>query len=236
MHPISPLRGHLRLGELVKKIETSAPALKKRLRTARRKIKMVVKEHRRIAKAMGLYATAVTLTYAKDADFCQKHVTRFINCLRAKLKRQGHSLLYVWVLERARALHYHLTLWLPRGLTLDHTDLSRWWSWGSTWTERCRKVSAWVRYMSKREDKSNLPMGARMYGCGGLDEDGGRSLAWAMLPRWLVALLPHKTKVCRALGGGWVDVCTGQIYESPWVWTPHGARLKAVEVASGCTH
>ncbi len=229
MHPIiSPLRGPLRLGELVKKIETSAPALKKRLRTVRRKIKMVTKEHRRIAKAKGLYAAAVTLTYARDDDYCQKHVTRFINCLRAKLKRQGHALLYVWTLERAGALHYHLALWLPRGFALNHADLNRWWPWGSTWTERCRKVSAWAHYISKREDKANLPLSARMFGCGGLDEPAKESVGRAMLPRWLATLLPGDAKVCRLAGGGWVDSHTGQVYESPWMWTPYGARLKPV--------
>ena len=110
MHPVTPLRGRFRLGELVKQIGTSATALKKRLRGARKKIKAVTKEHRRIAKAKGLYAAAVTLAYSNDADFCPKHITKFINCLRAKLKRQGHSLLYVWVLERASAIHYHLAL------------------------------------------------------------------------------------------------------------------------------
>lgn len=226
MHPVNPLRGRFSLGELVKKTETSATALKKRLRGARKKIKAVTKEHRRIAKAKGLYAAAVTLTYSNDADFCPKHITKFINCLRAKLKRQGHSLLYVWVLERASAIHYHLTLWLPRGFTVSHADLKKWWPWGSTWTQACRKVSAWIRYLSKREDKATLPVSARMFGCGGLDEAAKAVVSRAMLPRWLAALLPSDAKPRRVVGIGWEDANTAKVYVSPWMWTPNGARLK----------
>jgi hypothetical protein len=227
MHPIPALRGPYRLGELVNKIETSATTLKKRLRTARKKIKKVTREHRRIAKTRGLYAAAVTLTYAKDADFCPKHVTRFINCLRAKLKRQGHALLYVWFLERESALHYHLAVWLPRGFALSHADLAKWWPWGSTWTERCRKVSAWIHYISKRECKANLPVSARAYGYGGLDEPAKDAVQKAMLPRWLKALLPVTANVRRLPRVGWTDMDTGEVYESPWVWTPRGPRLKS---------
>lgn len=228
MHPkISPLRGPCGLGELVKKIETSAAALKKRIRTARKKIKAVTQEHRRIARERGLYAVAVTLTYGNNADFCSKHVTRFINCLRLKLKRQGHSLLYAWVLERASMLHYHLIIWLPRRFKLCHEDLMKWWRWGSTWNEACRKVSSWIRYISKREDKANLPSSARIFGSGGLDDDGKETVGKAMLPRWLSVLLPKEAKPRRLAGMGWVDKKTGVIYESPWMWTPYGPRLKS---------
>lgn len=226
MHPAHILRGPSRLGELVKKIETSATALKKRLRTARKKIKVVTREHRRIAKKQGFYAVAVTLTYANDADFCPKHVTRFINCLRAKLKRQGHALLYVWVLERAGMLHYHLALWLPRGFELTHGQLAKWWPWGSTWNQSCRKVSAWIRYISKQQDKKHLPSSARAYGCGGLDEFGKDAVHKALLPRWVKSVLPQNAKARRVPKVGWTDMNTGVVYESPWVWTPYGARLK----------
>lgn len=228
MHPVTPPQGKCRLGELVKKIETSATALKKRLRSARKKIKVVTKEHRRLAKTKGLYAAAVTLTYANDAAFCPKHITKFINCLRAKLKRQGHSLLYVWVLERASALHYHLALWLPRGFTLDHGDLKKWWAWGSTWTQACRKVSAWMRYLSKRVDKANLPTSARMFGCGGLDEAARAVVSRAMLPLWLAASLPREARPRRITGVGWTDTTTAVVYVSPWMWTPRGPRLKPI--------
>jgi len=227
MHPTTvDLRGPYALGELVKKIETSATALKKRLRIARKKIKTVAKEHRRFAKAKGLYAVAVTLTYACDDDFCPKHITRFINSLRAKLKRQGHQLPYIWVIERAGVLHYHLALWLPKGFKLSCTELAKWWPWGSTWIAACRKVSAWIHYVSKRESKAELPSGARLFGCGGLDAQGKESVQYAMYPLWLKAVLPPNAKIKRVPKLGWVNVDTQEIYESPWEWTSRGCRLK----------
>lgn len=227
MHPAPRPRGPLRLSELVKKIETSASTLKKRLRTAQKKIRNITKEHKRIAKAQGLYAVGATLTYRNSEDYCAKHLSRFLSCLRAKLKRQGHRLLYVWVLERASALHYHLTLWLPRGLHLTHIELCRWWAWGSTWAEACRNVSYWTRYISKSEGKAHLPPQARLFGCGGLDEVGQETVARAMVPMWLAELMPRDAQPRRRSGGGWVDVKTGETYASPWKWTPRGAVLRA---------
>lgn len=225
-HNIPSSGGPRRFSELVKKIETSAASLKKRVRICRKKLKAVTKEHRRIAKAKGLFAVAATLTYAKESDFCAKHITRFLNCLRSKLKRKGHQLLYAWVLERAGALHYHLALWLPRGFKLNCTELAKWWPWGSTWNEACRKVSAWIHYISKRNCKTNLPTGARAFGCGGLDEQAKEAVQQAMFPRWLKALLPPNAKVKRVPKVGWLDMGTGEVYESPWVWSPRGCRLK----------
>jgi Protein of unknown function (DUF3296). len=38
------------------------------------------------------------------------------------MERRGHKLPYVWVaeLQKRGALHYHVLLWLPRGLTLPN--------------------------------------------------------------------------------------------------------------------
>lgn len=226
MHPI-PTQSFLRLGELVNKIATSASKLKKRLHTARKKIRAITQEHRRIAKAKGLYAVCVTLTYADNSAFGAKHVTRFLRCLRSKLKRLGYPLLYVWTLERAYALHYHLTLWLPYGLTLKHGDLKRWWPWGKTWTKSCRTVAAWVKYISKYEDKANLPPAARLFGYGGLDAAGETSVSKAMMPIWLKRVVPRDVVPRRMAGGGLVDQLSGEVFLSPWIWTPHGLQLKA---------
>lgn len=230
MHPTHILRRLLGLGELVKKIETSATAHKKRLRISRRKHKAVTKEQRRIARDGGLYAVAVTLTYANSVDFSSKHVSRFMNCLRVKLKRQGHSLPYTWVLERASTLHYHLLLWLPRGFKLSHRDLKSWWPWGSTWCEACRKVSKWAKYMRKSDTKTKLPHSARVFGCGGLDETGKEEVRKAMLPRWLALLMPASAILRRIPRIGWVDMSTGDIFECPWMWTPYGMALKPQKI------
>lgn len=142
------------------------------------------------------------------------------------LKGKGHILPYAWVLESASHVHYHLILWLPRGYVLDHAKLAKWWPWGSTWLETCRSVKAWGRYMAKFDSTAKLPKGARLYGYGGLDEVGKTAVLRAGLPLWLQALLPAGHRACRCPGGGWADAVTGEIYRSPYVWTPWGAVLR----------
>lgn len=218
-----------RFAELVRKTGTSAtPSAIKRTRSARKKLLRVIKEQHRIAKASNLRAVALTLTYRDSAMFSSKHISRFLDCLRQMLKRAGHRLPYAWVLERAQQLHYHLILWLPRGLTLPPARLEKWWPWGSTWIEGCRSVKAWSRYMAKFEcSPATLPKSARLYGYGGLDDAGRLSVTRAALPRWLLALLPANAAARRTPGGGWVDTLTGEIYRSPYIWTPWGVVLRS---------
>lgn len=223
-----------RFAELVNKTVTSATASsRKRKNTARKKLNRVVKEQSRYAKVANLRAVALTLTYRDAAAFSSKHISAFLNRLRRKLKRMGHSLPYAWVLECASHLHYHLIVWLPRGYKLDQAELSKWWPWGSTWTESCRSVGAWARYMTKFNSVVKLPRGARLYGYGGLDENGKMAVSRSALPRWLLALLPVGHRVCRCLGGGWVDTATAEIFRSPYMWTPWGAVLSPVNITSG---
>ena len=217
-----------RFSELVKKIGTSATASsRKRKNTARKKLNRVIKEQCRYAKAANLRAVALTLTYCDTTTFSRKHISAFLGPLRQALKRMGNSMPYVWVLECASRLHYHLLVWLPRGYTLDQTKLSKWWRWGSTWVESCRSVKAWGRYLAKFDSTARLPKGARLYGYGGLDGDGELAVSRAALPRWLLALLPSRHRADRCPGGGWVDMVTGEIYLSPYAWTPWGTVLKA---------
>jgi hypothetical protein len=171
-------------------------------------------------------AVALTLTYRDNDQFAKAHITRFINCLRTKLKRMGHTLAYVWVLERATALHYHLTLWLPYGFKLTHESLKSWWPWGSTWVEACHSVRAWGRYIRKTEDKANLPPKARLFGYGGLDLAGKEQVFIASLPYWLKLVLQSGAKVKRAFGA-WVDMLTGEIFSCPWIWTGRGFMLRS---------
>lgn len=226
-----PLPGKLRLGELVKKIGTSATSLKRRLRTVREKIRIIVQEQRRIARSKGLYAVALTLTYRNGEQFAQKHVTGFVSHLRLKLKRMGHTLPYVWTLERASVLHYHLIVWLPRGFSVDHKSLERWWPWGSTWIEACRNVRGWTRYIGKSEDKQNLPPRARIFGSGGLDEAGKAQVFTATLPYWLRVMEFCEVTITR-WHRKWVNIETGEIFKSPWEWTPKGFQLKADHTSS----
>lgn len=221
MQPPLTQLGVLSPVELVKKNATSPSAHRKRARQAQRKIMIVFQEQSRIAKAHGMRAVALTLTYRDNDQFAKKHITRFLDCLRSKLKRMGHTLVYVWVLERATALHYHLILWLPRGFTLTYKSLEAWWPWGSTWVKACRNARAWGRYMSKTKDKAGLPPKARLFGYGGLDLEGKRQVFVVSLPYWLKPVLQSGIMVKRAFGA-WTDMLTGEMFPCPWTWTGRG--------------
>lgn len=212
-----------RFAELVRKTVTSpTTASRKRKNAARKKLNRVITEQKRIAKVAGLYAVALTLTYEDSVDFSSKHISGFMDRVRRELKSLGHPLPYAWVLERASRLHYHLILWIPRCYRLDFAKLRKWWRWGSTWMEACRRVTAWGRYLAKFDSVAKLPKGARFYGCGGLDESGKTAVLRAGLPRWLKALVPADHRARRCAGGGWVDLMTGEVFWSPYAWTPWG--------------
>ncbi|QGZ62383.1 rolling circle replication-associated protein [Paraburkholderia acidisoli] len=215
-----------RFAELVKKIGTSAsPAVRKRKNAARKKLKCVIDEQRRYAKQANLRAVALTLTFNCDADFSTKHVSRFLDRMRKSFKDVESCLTYAWVLERAGKLHYHLIVWLPRNMALEHSKLANWWPWGSTWVEACKSVKAWGRYISKFDCVGKLPKGARLFGCGGLDPDGKAAVSRSALPQWLQEVLPRRHRARRIIGEGWVDLSTGQLHHSPYVWTPWGILL-----------
>ena len=197
-------------------------------RSARRKLKCVINEQCRQASSAGLRAVAVTLTYRNPAAFASKHISGYLDRVRRILKRQGCGLPYLWVLERATTLHYHLLLWLPRTYKLDPKWISKCWLWGSTWVDGCRSARAWGRYIAKCGGVAALPKGARIYGYGGLDNAGKTAVSRAALPRWILPLLPASHRARRCPGGGWVDCTTGEVFQSPYRWTPWGAVLAIV--------
>ena len=63
----------------------------------------------------------LTLTYRDVDGFRPRHISELIKRIRQWASRRGHVLRYVWVaeLQRRGALHYHVLLWLPRGLSLS---------------------------------------------------------------------------------------------------------------------
>lgn len=218
--------------ELVNKNATSHPSTRRRVRKSQNKLRIVTKEQCRIARAKGTRAFALTLTYADNSQFASDQISTFITYLRNKLGSLGYKLQYVWTLEKALALHYHLTMWLPRGFRLTHKDLESRWPWGSTWIAACKSVPAWVKYISKHKDKDNLPAGAKIFAHGGLDHEGREAVRRAEVPHWLKSKLPTGAAPTR-ISGAWVDTGTGEIFECPWLWTGRGFKLKA-EMPAQC--
>ncbi|MEN8515898.1 hypothetical protein [Burkholderia sp. RS02] len=217
-----------RFAELVKrKTETSATrSAKKRKTDARRKLRVVHREHRRQARVAGLRSVAVALTFADNGKFCAKLISRFIACVRQALKRRGHRLPYTWVLESEGRLHYHLMLWLPRSFVIDKQQLARWWPWGTTSVASCRVVEGYARYMAKFDCMDRIPKAGKLFGSGGLDESGKAAVLRAGLPRWLQAILPRGGSARRFPGYGWTNTETGEIYVSPYRWTPRGWAIR----------
>lgn len=225
-----------RFAELVKKIETS-PSLsveqKRRRKKQRAKLRNIITEANRMSVSNKTYALCMTLTYESTDDFQTKNISSFIDKLRRWLRRvHKRQLVYVWALERESCLHYHLIVWLPIGVSLSLDRLSKWWSFGSTWIERCRDVSRWGSYIAKfTKPKKLFLRGTRLYGYGGLDEAAKTAIARKSMPVWLRKLLPFGERARRRKGGGWENLDTGEVYLSPYAWSPRGILLKSAESA-----
>lgn len=160
----------------------------------------------------------LTLTYRPDANYDARHVTQCVSRIREYLRRRGHGCRYVWVLENTKAgkPHYHLLLWLPRGVTLPKPDKRGWWPWGLTRIEWARSAVGYLaKYASKGTEKP-FPKGARLYGNGGLTKAGRAERSWWLCPNWVREAFGMEHRPTRAPGGGWVSRLTGDWLPSPY--------------------
>lgn len=171
--------------------------------------------HQRVKPAM------LTLTYREVGAWNKRHVSELLRHIRNWLRRRGHHLRYVWVaeLQQRGALHYHVLLWLPRGLCLPKPDKQGWWPHGSTRIEWARKPAGYLaKYASKLDSKVGIgfPPGARLHGKGGL-EDFGRSVAqWFNLPTWAREICDLAGRAVRRKGVGLVHRESGVCLPTPW--------------------
>lgn len=183
----------------------------------------------------------LTLTYAEQNQYEKLHITSLLKCIRAYLGRQGYKLHYVWVLENTKKgkPHYHILIWLPKGVTLPKPDKRGWWAHGSTRIEWIRKNGAAyiAKYCAKHdEDQGTFPAGARLHGCGGLDTERRWQRSWWNLPRYVRENYPEsESKVRAAVGGGWVSKETGEWLDSPYKVLFAPLRIVAKDVyAAAC--
>lgn len=162
-------------------------------------------------------AAMVTLTYREGAPWQPRHVSEFLKRARQWAARRGHALRGVWVMETTKRgkPHYHVLLWLPRGLSLPKPDKQGWWPHGMTRIEYVRKAVGYAaKYASKGADA--LPKGARCHGGFGLEEAARLHLRWWKLPEWLREQVTTASGLRRLPGVGWVDADTGETFRSPW--------------------
>jgi hypothetical protein len=158
----------------------------------------------------------LTLTYANGDDWQPKHITACINCIREYLRRKGHELYGVWVaeLQKRGVIHYHLLIWLPKGLTLPKPDKRGWWKHGSTRIEWARKPVGYLTgytTQDKNEGKGNFPKAARIHGALGLTKLQKMERRWWRFPKYIRERFPEwRDDVIRAEGGGFTARATGE--------------------------
>lgn len=164
-------------------------------------------------------AAMLTLTYRPDVEWSPLHVSELVKNLRQWCQRRKIAFRYVWVMELTKAgiPHYHLVIWLPKGVTLPKPDKQGWWKHGHTRIEWARNAVGYVaKYASKGQDSSGFPKGARIHGAGGLLPDAQIERSWWSCPHYVREKWPEPCYMPRRVCGGWVSKLTGEFIETPW--------------------
>lgn len=168
-------------------------------------------------------AAMLTLTYGPEVEWSPLHVSELLRHIRQWCARRGVGFTYVWVMELTKAgkPHYHIVIWLPKGLSLPKPDKQGWWRHGHTRIEWARNAVGYVaKYASKGstgQEDAQFPSGARIHGTGGLLPDARNERSWWLSPGWVRKAFPVPSLRPRPRkGGGWVSLETGEFMESPW--------------------
>lgn len=161
----------------------------------------------------------VTLTYRPGVEWSSDHVRDALQRCRVWLKRRcGAKLRYVWVaeLQKRGAVHYHLVIYLPKGVSMPKWDKQGWWPHGMTNVQRAKAPMGYLmKYVSKANCFQQFPAGMRLFGVGGLNREARDIRSWHNLPSWLRHQYGVGEVTRRACG--YLVRATGEILESPWV-------------------
>lgn len=179
------------------------------------------------ASAVKWVPVMVTLTYRDLVAWRPDHISAFMDTVQkwAGRKKLGHQsgvkLPYVWVseLQKRGAVHYHVLLWIPARWRIPAPDKKGWWRHGSSNVTRVHNPVGYVaKYASKFESKgqAEFPKGLRLHGIGGLKKSERRIVAWWKLPKDLRQGSEGSCAYRRAVGGGWLDVDSGEVTPSQW--------------------
>lgn len=162
----------------------------------------------------------VTLTYRDDAEWLPRDINRLLAHYRKWAQRRGVWVRYVWTMEltqRGRP-HYHVVLFLPRGVTPPLPDKQGWWVKGCTNAKWARSPVAYIsKYASKGFSGGELPKGAHLWGCSSTGPNFRARLRWFLAPAWVRRLVPFEEGV-RRVRQWWVNATTGWGYLSPWLF------------------
>lgn len=179
----------------------------------------------------------LTLTYRDGEPWEPNDVRAFIQRIRVWAKRQGvERLPYLWVMELHEKRfqrtgickpHYHVLIWLPPALSMPKPDKRGWWRKGHTNRQRARTVGYLLKYTSKAHqcDGMAYPAACRVYGCGGIDEEGRKVHQHVIKPAWIRERIPMG-EPWRRVEGGVLRCRTGEWWECPYVTLPvwHGGE------------
>lgn len=153
----------------------------------------------------------ITLTYAgTNEDWEAKHISAFMTHVREWCRRNEVSCRYAWVaeLQKRGVIHYHVALWVPKGVKLPRPDDQGWWPHGFTRIEVARAAVPYLlKYLSKGlgDTLGSFPKGSRVYGIGGLELSLRRARRWLGLPAFVQARSDIWDNWKRATGGGWIS-------------------------------
>jgi len=165
-------------------------------------------------------AALVTCTYRPGVDWSPRHLTSSLKALREWSRRRGCWFRYVWRLEftKAGVPHFHIVVWLPRGVTMPLWDKQGWWSHGMTNAKWARRPVGYIaKYAAKAADwppGTSGTGGARWFGAGGLSHALRLLARWAAAPQWLQLMGWERDTPLRRQGSRWH--VGAWLLRSPW--------------------
>lgn len=171
----------------------------------------------------------VTLTYAKADAWEPDHISKAVQRFRNWCRDNGYPCRYTWVAEiqpkrlqrtGQAVVHYHLLAWLPVGVTMPKWDRPTgrrrvWWPHGMAERDIARTgVGYLMKYLSKLGEFHRFPPGLRLYGIGGLTNEGKAIRGWHNLPQW--AKQTYGVGDLKRCPRGLMVRATGEFLISPW--------------------
>ncbi len=170
----------------------------------------------------------LTTTYADDGCSSPRDISEllkrirgfFDRAVRSKYRFNRPRFRYLWVGELTARLrpHYHVLIFIPRGIFIPKADRQGWWPHGSTNIQKARNA---VGYLAKYASKFTeitcgaFPKGFRTHAVGGLGDEAKRELRWWKAPTDAREALGTDADI-RKVQGGYADKLTGDFWPSPW--------------------
>lgn len=188
-------------------------------------------------------AWIVTLTYdtlgtlGKGAhDWLPDQISKAMNRYRRWCLAHGYRCKAVRVaeLQKKGTVHYHLAVWLPRGVSMPMWDKPRgkrvaFWPHGMTNTEKLKTNTGYLmKYLSKITPFHSFPRGLRLTGTSGLDEQAKSVCRWHRLPAWIRTEygVGEVVRVKR----GYAVSSTGEILESMYQCSFSNGQLRLLQL------